>query len=227
MEQSVPAQTLLDNSSAMLLHKQHAGLIHLVVSYESARKEIRSKLLAEMWSTSKWWAHIKCKVIQGMYPGHCDIRKKDCLMEEVWVNTTNYKRKVQWWKKWKYIPMFHYMQVPQFHDLFLSLIDICKLLDLLRGDEDEQNHLNGKMTKSISEALHIFNHSTTMQRCGSIRPFFRTNTDIVHIYIRSCVTSSSFVIWICEWDVFPLTWRLTHTMSHKQHTICLEFRFVI
>lgn len=36
--------------------------------------------------------------------------------------------------------MFHYMQVPQFHDLFLSLIDICELLDLLRGDEDEQNH---------------------------------------------------------------------------------------
>ncbi len=37
--------------------------------------------------------------------------------------------------------MFHYMQVPQFHDLFLSLIDIHEFIDLLRGSEEDQSHL--------------------------------------------------------------------------------------
>lgn len=47
MEQNVPAEILLDDGGAVLLHKQQAGLIHLVVSYQSAWKEI-SELLAEM-----------------------------------------------------------------------------------------------------------------------------------------------------------------------------------
>lgn len=40
--------------------------------------------------------------------------------------------------------MFHYMQVPQFHHFFLALIDICELLDLLKGQEKTQiikNHI--------------------------------------------------------------------------------------
>jgi len=48
------------------------------------------------------------------------------------LSTTN-KKTGQCERSEIYIPMFHYMQVPQFHDLFLSLIDIGELLDLLSG----------------------------------------------------------------------------------------------
>lgn len=41
MQQEVPAQVLLHNNRAVVLHKQHAGLSHLIISYKSDKGEGR------------------------------------------------------------------------------------------------------------------------------------------------------------------------------------------
>lgn len=43
MQQEVPAQVLLRNDRAVVLHKQHAGLSHLIISYKSDKGEGRKE----------------------------------------------------------------------------------------------------------------------------------------------------------------------------------------
>lgn len=54
MEKNVSAQILIDNGGAVLLYKQHAGLIHLGVSYESARESY--EIISNVIKLMVWWA---------------------------------------------------------------------------------------------------------------------------------------------------------------------------
>lgn len=100
MQEEVSTQVATDDVSAAVLSEQHDGLMHLVVRYETTKREHflkRPVFFFFLNSGKSRNISVKCAVT---------------------VACSGVSRS----------PVLHYMQVPQLHHLLLSLVDVCELI---------------------------------------------------------------------------------------------------